>query len=562
MKQKRSFESSVSVLLQTIEPSRIADESVRQTVEILLNLIEELNSQVKELREENQRLRDENNRLQGEQGKPDIKAKNLKGELSNHSSEKERQTPKKHIKSSKNQSIKIDREEILEYPLKLLPADAQFKGYEQVIVQDIKLTTDNVLFRKQKYYSPSEGKTYLAELPLGYEGEFGPGVKALVISLYYGSNMTQGKLLEFLEDIGISMSAGHLSNLLIKNHEDFESEKSEIYLEGLASSPWQHFDQTGSRVGGVNHTTNVVCNPLYTVYFTTPKKDRLTVVKGLQNGQELEFILNPLTYELLENFQIPIKWKNALKFLPEETVFSSTQFDALLDTYLPKLGSQPRTRILEAAAIAFYHQQTDWPVVHTLVCDDAPQFKLITDDLALCWVHEGRHYKKLSPVVACHQGILDQFLDKFWNYYRELLAYTDSPRAEIARELKSKFWKLFDSKSGYEQLDERKRLTAAKASELLRVLEHPELPLHNNPAELAARTMVQRRNISYATQTTEGTKAWDTFMSLVATTRKLGISFFEYVRDRISETGIIPSLATIIREKSSVNPFGWSWQPE
>jgi hypothetical protein len=111
-------------------------------------------------------------------------------------------------------------------------------------------------------------------------------------------------------------------------------------------------------------------------------------------------------------------------------------------------------------------------------------------------------------------------------------------------------------------LDERKRLTVAKASELLLVLEHPELPLHNNPAELAAsRTLVQRRNISYATQTLEGTKAIDTFLSVVATTRKLGISFFEYVRDRISQAEKIPSLATIIREKSSLHPFGWSWQP-
>jgi hypothetical protein len=109
---------------------------------------------------------------------------------------------------------------------------------------------------------------------------------------------------------------------------------------------------------------------------------------------------------------------------------------------------------------------------------------------------------------------------------------------------------------------ERKRLTAAKAQHLLVVLEHPELPLHNNPAELAARTMVQRRNISYATQTPQGTKAWDIFMSLVDTTRKLGISFFEYMRDRISRIGNIPSLGTIIREKSSSNPFGWSWMPE
>ena len=107
--------------MQTIDPSGIADESVRRTVEILLNLIEELNSQVKELRDENQRLRDENNRLKGEQGKPEIKAKNNKGEQGKHSSEKERQTPKKHTKSSKNLSIKIDREEILKYPLAHIP---------------------------------------------------------------------------------------------------------------------------------------------------------------------------------------------------------------------------------------------------------------------------------------------------------------------------------------------------------------------------------------------------------------------------------------------------------
>jgi len=82
--------------VQTIDPKGIAARTVRRTVEILLNLIEELNLQVKELREENQRLRDENNRLKGEQGKPDIKALKFKGELGNHSSEKERQTPNKH----------------------------------------------------------------------------------------------------------------------------------------------------------------------------------------------------------------------------------------------------------------------------------------------------------------------------------------------------------------------------------------------------------------------------------------------------------------------------------
>ncbi|MEG3969279.1 hypothetical protein QUA00_16905 [Microcoleus sp. T2B6] len=51
--------------------------------------------------------------------------------------------------SGKNAIVKVDRSKILEYPEAELPFDAEFKGYEEVIVQDILLKTDNVLFRKQ-----------------------------------------------------------------------------------------------------------------------------------------------------------------------------------------------------------------------------------------------------------------------------------------------------------------------------------------------------------------------------------------------------------------------------
>jgi hypothetical protein len=561
MTQNGLSTDKLSELLKSIDPSKIADPSARQIIEILLNVIEQQQAEIKKLREENQKLRDENNRLKGEQGKPKIKGNTSKGFKSDHSSEKERQERKEHQKKSKNETIKIDREEIVVYPESDLPADACFKGYEEVVVQDIELKTDNILFRKEKYYSAQTRKTYLAPLPAGYEGEFGPGIKALILSLYYGGNMTQGKLLEFLGDIGIRVSAGTISNILIKNQEEFETEYKEIYIQGLASSPWHHFDQTGARVKGVNHTTNVICNPLYTIYQTTEKKDRLSVLKVLQNTQELGFILSELTYELLETFNLPIKWINKLKQLPQQVALTEIEFNGFINQYFHKLGSQFKTRIYESAAITFYHQQSAIPTIQTLLCDDAPQFKLITNDLALCWVHEARHYKKLSPYIACHQKILDEFLDDFWKYYRKLLAYRDSPCSEKANQLRSEFWVLFSKTTAYEQLDERIRLTAAKEEELLLVLQHPELPLHNNPAELAARTMVQRRNISYATQTEQGTKAWDIFMSIVDTTRKLGISLFEYMRDRISKIGDIPSLGTIICEKSSLNPFGQSWLP-
>ena len=59
-----------------------------------------------------------------------------------------------------------------------------------------------------------------------------------------------------------------------------------------------------------------------------------------------------------------------------------------------------------------------------------------------------------------------------------------------------------------------------------------------------------------------GTKSWDIFMSLVDTTRKLGISFFEYISDRTSKAGRIPPLATIIRSEASVSSFSWSWSEE
>jgi hypothetical protein len=34
-----------------------------------------------------------------------------------------------------------------------LPADAEFKGYEDVVVQDVVFRTDNVCFHKEKYHN-------------------------------------------------------------------------------------------------------------------------------------------------------------------------------------------------------------------------------------------------------------------------------------------------------------------------------------------------------------------------------------------------------------------------
>jgi len=113
MTQKELTEALVDKLLQTIDPSEIADESLRQTIEILLNLVEQLNSEVKNLTQENQRLRDENNQLKGNKGSRTSKPSNPEAKKVISS---ERTKTKKNEKGFKNKSLKIDRQQILEYP--------------------------------------------------------------------------------------------------------------------------------------------------------------------------------------------------------------------------------------------------------------------------------------------------------------------------------------------------------------------------------------------------------------------------------------------------------------
>jgi regulator of replication initiation timing len=120
---------------------------VCQTIELLLTIIEQLNASLKELEAENQKLRDENNRLKGEQGKPDIKPNTQKGFQPDHSSEQERKIPKEHRKSRKKETVKVDLEQVISIPPEDLSADAQFKGYAEVVVQDLIVTTDNGFLR-------------------------------------------------------------------------------------------------------------------------------------------------------------------------------------------------------------------------------------------------------------------------------------------------------------------------------------------------------------------------------------------------------------------------------
>jgi hypothetical protein len=306
-----TYQTLGNEFLKTFNQERVNSNSEPEVLLRFLGIIEGNNSRITTLEQENQLLKDENNRLKGEQGKPEIKEKQ-KGKRENKdiSSEKERKSQEPTIRKGRgprNEKIKISREEICHYPKDQLPADAQFKGHVPVIVQDVKVELDNIRFLLEIYYSPSTGKTYRASRPPGYEGEFGPGIVSLIYGLKFDAVTSEPGILRFLTHNGVFISLSTISRYLTQKIEDFHKEKEEIINAGLQSTRFQQIDSTGARVNGDQHHAHVLCNPYYTAYFTTPHKDRLTVLKILTRRVELKHLFNSRAFELMKKFTVPKK---------------------------------------------------------------------------------------------------------------------------------------------------------------------------------------------------------------------------------------------------------------
>jgi hypothetical protein len=551
-------------LLTDLDPDALPDGQLRPTLRALLNVVETLLAEVRALREENQRLRDEINRLKGEQGKPTFKPKRPPSETTDHSSERERRQPREWWKRTKLDRLVIHERVRLTVDPARLPPDAEYKGVETVVVQDLRLEAWNVGFEQEVWYSPTTGQSYRAARPAGYEGAFGPGIKALALALHYGANVTQPKLVELFDRVGVEISSGSLSNLLslarlAAGSPDFPAEALAVARAGLASSPWQHLDATSTVVDGTLEHCHVLGNELFTFYLTTPSKGRLAVLDVLWAGQPRRYRLDGVAEAYWDWVGLSASARRRLGPLPRDQDLDPATVEQRLAEQRLRLGPRQRAWLLEGLALAAYRAGPDWPVVQALLSDDAPQFHAITEQRALCWVHEGRHYKKLTPYLVHHRKLLEEFLDDFWAFYDDLLTYRQQPTPEARARLEARFDELFATETGYRLLDERIALSRSKKAHLLLVLEHPELPLHNNPAELAARRRVRKRDASFGPRSAAGRTAWDTFHTLAATTQQLRVSFYQYLRDRLTRAGQVPLLADLITEQACSLNLGASW---
>jgi len=532
-----------------------------QAIEKLLNVVEALSSYSQGLAAEVKRLRQdlEKKKKAKTTNQKNQDDKKPKGD-SNHSSENRRPRDKKRRPAHDRRSFKdLTIHEEIECPVDpaTLPPDAVRVADESKVVQDVVVKPRNICFQRHVYYSAEQNKYFRGPLPSGYDvGDFGADLRALILSLKYCGNMSEPKIREFLENFDVQISAGSVSNILTKTADSFAQEFDDIVIAGLSSTPYQQTDDTSARVAGNFWHTHILCNPFYAAYFTRPQKDRLTVLEILQNTSDLRFRFGEETLDLLlREFDIPKKWQLAIEEIGNVEC-GKTSLALLLQEWFGDGNRQVRIAIEQAAAIVYYRHQTSVPVIDTIVCDDAGQFKLLTEKLALCWIHAGRHYEKLSPVVPRHAKLLDSFADRYWDYYRSLQDYRAGPSDERKALLRLEFDELFATRTGYAALDDRIAKTAAKKDELLTVLSVPGVPLHNNASELQARVSARRRDVSLHSRSVRGARSMDIFTTLIQTSKLLGVSAYEYMRDRISCRFELPSLATSIKTAARIAANG------
>lgn len=451
----------MQIPLPDVNLEALPDLATRHLVGQLLNLIETLAADNAALRQQLQHLRDENARLKGASAKPDLKPPTPPAPPPDHSSEVERRTRRPHGKTKKNASLTVTREQPCTVDPARLPPDAIRHGTTEVIVQDLLLQPEVIRFVREVYLVPSTGQTITAPLPDGYHGGFGPHIRALTLSLGHAANVSQPALLTFLQDANIAIGAGTIARWLADHTGEWHDEAVAIHRAGLTSSDWQATDQTSTRVDGQNEVCHVLGNAFFTSYHTRPGGTRQDVLAVLW-GREPLFRLNDDALAWLAVTSLsPRLQARLLMLLPWEEELSASELARRLEEGGVHLSAQQRQQVGDALAVAAYHAQPDVPIVHWLLSDDASVYHDITDAHALCWVHDGRHYAKLSPVVPHHQKLLADFRRDYWDFYRELVVYRAEPTASERVRLSEAFDELVGRRTGYEELDGRIGKTAS-----------------------------------------------------------------------------------------------------
>jgi len=519
----------------------LPEEDQPPLVRQLLEIIRQQSEQLQELKAENQELRDELARLKKHARRPKLTPSRLEKRKKADQSEGE----KRPGSAKRRKTAALTIHETRRIAPEQLPDGATFKGCTTYTVQDFRITAHTIRYELEHWEGP-DGTLYNGQLPPSAQyGHFGPTLKSFILYQYYQGHVTQPRLLEQLREYGVDISSGQLSRLLTENHEAFHGEKADLLATALQVSPYLQVDDTGARHQGKNGYCTQIGNAWFTWFESTDSKSRLNFLLLLRAGRTA-YVLEPAALAYMAHQGLPKKWVAILREFTGQ-VFPD---EAAWQGFLTFLGLDTPGHVHIATEGAVLGTVIVYGVAPDLVIlsDGAGQFVVLLH--ALCWIHAERSLTKLMPVTDQEHAILEATRTRIWQFYEALKAYQQAPDTEQKTRLAGRFDDIFAATTGYEALDAVLcRLTKHKA-DLLRVLDHPEIPLHNNGSEQAIREYVTRRKISGGTRSEAGRRSRDTFTSLKQTCRKLGVSFWQYLIDRLGKLNELPPLPDLLQQQA------------
>lgn len=506
---------------------------------------EEYAGMILALREQVQILRDEIAILKGQKPRPKIPPNRLEKDNPDKSGKGKDGNEKRPGSAKKDKTAALEVNETRQIQLEHIPPGAKFKCWSDYVVQELTITKKVILFQLACFVD-ANGKTIQAQLPSEYRtGHFGPQLIAFCLYQYHQCHVTQPLLLEAIREFGVDISAGQLNLILVENKEAYHAEKEGMLEPGLQGSGYFNTDDTGARHNGKNGYCTHIGSPLFSYFQSTESKSRINFLEVLR-GKYTDYVVSEECLKYMFDHGASDDLLNILEEAPRK-------YFANLKKWIKHLGrlgiiSKKEQRLATEGALIgslFSHGFHDDLVV---LSDDAPQFALSLN--ALCWIHAERHFRKFIPVSDQIRLELEQVRDAIWNLYHGLKAYKKDPKADQKEVLSKEFDRVFTSRTSSAALNDLIDRTRMNKDKLLRVLDYPHIPLHNNDSERDIREYVKRRKISGSTRSAAGRRARDTFTSIKKSCRKLKISFWQYLQDRVSGFGKIPVLAVIIKERS------------
>lgn len=514
-------------------------------------VVEQLLRMVVELREENALLRQEIDRLKRVPPRPQRKPSMLgqdqppQDDATKKSKRKKRKGKRPgSAKRKKTSQLRID--ETISCEPEGLPDGAVCVSYRDWVVQDLVIRSHNVRYRRKTYQLP-DGSLVTGQLPAHVVGHFGVTLRSYVLYQHYHNHVTQPLLLEELRDMGVDISAGQIDRLLHEGHESFFEEKESLLPAAREVSQYFHTDDTSARHRGKNGHTTVISNSFFASFSTTDSKSRINFLEILRSPLE-EYVVGGDALFYMDFQGLSQRWLRRLELaVGEEGLFitGATAWQEQLDAW--EITSDETRRIVTEGALFGCLMYHDMYIHQPMISDDAGQFKILGYLHGLCWLHAERNVARVVPLSAHQHRILEGVRSDIWNYYQRLKTYRVSPTPQKKWRLERDFDRLFLQRTGFVELNEALARIHARREELLLVLDYPHLPLENNMAERDLREWAKKRKISAGTRSDLGRRCRDVFLSLKNTCRKLGISFWRYLEDRLKHLNEVGPLSELIR---------------